>query len=377
MIDSPPSLPDATLETACGRIRELSVKTRLEGPWASGCFDELATRGVLARFVPIDGGGTAADESTLLVVLVALARVCLTTALAISQWAAGVRLVAAADDTIRRRLLVDLAAGRRFTTVGVSQVTTSRRHLATAPVVASRQSGEAADQLGDDDPGSWRIDGCCPWVTGGDSVDTIVTAAATSGDVGTRTATFDRTVADSSAFFIVDRTAPGVTVEPPLPLLALSGSRTSRVRFERVRPLAVIPGERVAAPRAGGLATSALAIGAAWGAVDVLQTLAAEPPGRTDVARVASELTAEVEALYRRLTDPAPRDPEDRDALRASANSLVTRAATAALVAAKGEGFVEGHPAGRACLEALFFQVWSCPQPLAARAMCALAGLSP
>ena len=63
------------------------------------------------------------------------------------------------------------------------------------------------------------------------------------------------------------------------------------------------------------------------------------------------------------------------DDVRARANSLALRAAQAALAAAKGTGYVAGHPAGRWCREALFFLVWSCPQPVMAANLCELAGL--
>ncbi len=61
--------------------------------------------------------------------------------------------------------------------------------------------------------------------------------------------------------------------------------------------------------------------------------------------------------------------------LRAQANSLALRASQAALAAAKGTGYVVGHPAGRWCREALFFLVWSCPQGVMAANLCELAGL--
>ena len=48
----------------------------------------------------------------------------------------------------------------------------------------------------------------------------------------------------------------------------------------------------------------------------------------------------------------------------------------AALAAAKGTGYVVGHSAGRWCCEALFFLVWSCPQPVMAAQLCELAGIS-
>jgi hypothetical protein len=63
------------------------------------------------------------------------------------------------------------------------------------------------------------------------------------------------------------------------------------------------------------------------------------------------------------------------DDLRQRANSLVLRATQASLAAAKGAGYVAGHPAGRWCREALFFLVWSCPQPVLAANLCELAGI--
>ncbi len=43
------------------------------------------------------------------------------------------------------------------------------------------------------------------------------------------------------------------------------------------------------------------------------------------------------------------------------------------MTAAKGAGFIEGHPVGRWCREALFFLVWSCPQPVMQAHLCELA----
>jgi alkylation response protein AidB-like acyl-CoA dehydrogenase len=59
--------------------------------------------------------------------------------------------------------------------------------------------------------------------------------------------------------------------------------------------------------------------------------------------------------------------------IRAAANRLVLRSTQAALAAAKGAGFVEGHPVGRWCREAMFFLVWSCPQPVLHAHLCELA----
>ncbi len=69
------------------------------------------------------------------------------------------------------------------------------------------------------------------------------------------------------------------------------------------------------------------------------------------------------------------RTPCTNEQLRAQANSLALRASQAALAAAKGTGYVTGHPAGRWCREALFFLVWSCPPAVLNANLCELAGL--
>jgi alkylation response protein AidB-like acyl-CoA dehydrogenase len=326
----------------CDLLANRAAETARSGPWTTGNFTALAQAGVLAGFIEPDCGGTGAHEASLQAELVAIAERCLTTALALSQWAAACRIIAGADAGIRRRWLPALARGERFTTVGVSQLTTSRQHLGTAALTATR------------DAAGWRLDGLCPWVTGADTIDSIVTGAATEG---------------GQMFFVIEARAEGVVVEQPLDMLALSGSRTSSVRLHGVRPVDVIAPTPAAGPRTGGLTTSALAIGAARSSLTILDD---EARSRTDLAPVAGQLRTEADALMNTLLDAATRgiDAADRDRLRAAANSLVVRAAQAALVASKGAGFVAGHPAERLVREAMFFLVWSCPQTVTQAVMC-------
>jgi alkylation response protein AidB-like acyl-CoA dehydrogenase len=337
--------PDAaTLDAACAAVAAAAPQSRADGPWRSGALAALARAGLLAGFVPVADGGTGATEAAITAALVAIAERCLTTALAITQWASAVRIIAGGPAPLRAAVLPSLVRGETFTTVGISQLTTSRQHTAPA-VVASR----AAD--------GWRLDGLCPWVTGADSVDTIVTGGVTADG--------------RQSFFLVPARAVGVTIDPPLEMLALSGSRTSVVRFDGVRPVAMIESPTAGAARTGGLSTSALAAGAARAAVAVIAREAAVRPG---LAGVAAEFAGEVEALRGRLLAAADRGIEsaDRDRLRADANGLVVRAAQAALTASKGAGFVAGHPVERLVRESLFFLVWSCPQAVADAFLCEL-----
>jgi len=342
-----PRATDGALLVACDHLRMLAERSALEGPWRSGGMRLLADRGILGRFVPSDCGGGGDPESRLVATLAGLARSCLTTALAVSQWAAAVRVIATASPAVQADLLPSLARGDTFTTVGISQLTTSRRHLGRPALAADR------DAVG------WRLDGTCPWVTGADACDTLVTGAATP--------------AGGQMFFVVSTAATGLAIDTPLDMLALSGSRTAAVHFAGVRPVHVIEPPEQTAPRTGGLATSALAIGAAGAAIEIVR---GEGVRRDGLAPIAARLEADLADLSEGL-DRAARDgaaQADREALRAAANDLVLRAGQAALAASKGAGFVRGHPAERLVRESLFFLVWSCPQAVTDALLCELAG---
>ena len=338
------TVPDpAPLAALCDALGERAAATDELGPWQSGAFDLLARAGVLAGFIPTADGGTGAIEPAILDALVAIASRCLTTALALTQWASGCRIITGGDDATRSRWLPALAAGTMTTTVGIAQLSTSRRHLG-APALAARMAN-----------GVWRLTGLCPWVTGADSVDAIVTGAVR--DDGRQ------------LFFIVPTDSPGLAIAPPMRMLALSGSRTSSVTCTDVAPVAVIEPQATGGVRTGGLATTALALGSTRLALTVLE---GEAAAREALAPVAEALRAEAAAVATRLRRAATDEAENRDHLRADANGLVIRAAQAALTATKGAGFVAGHPAERLVREAHFFLVWSCPQTVAGITLCEL-----
>jgi len=340
--------PDpVALAALCDTLADLAKETAEIGPWRSGAFASLARSGALAGFIPADCGGTAATEPAVLEMLAAIAGRCLTTALALTQWASACRIIAGGEPALRSARLPALARGDTPTTVGISQLSTSRRHLGTPSLVSARTNN------------TWRLNGLCPWVTGADSSDTIVTGALTE--------------TGEQFFFVVPTAAKGLDIAPPMQMLALSGSRTSSVAFQDVEPADVIvPAE--AGVRTGGLATTALAVGATRAAIAILDE---EARGRPALEPVAAGLRAEVDALWRQLDESADGgiEPADRDRLRAHANGLVVRAAQAALTASKGAGFVAGHPAERLVRESMFFLVWSCPQSVTSAVMCELAGL--
>ncbi len=175
---------------------------------------------------------------------------------------------------------------------------------------------------------------------------------------------------------------PGIRVDEPAQLVGMSASHTGAVHCENVlvpkRWLIAGPAHDVmkqgVGAGTGGLQTSTLAVGLASAAIGYLEE---ESVRREDLRLPANRLREEQQTMERQLLLLA--DGEDicpLEDFRARANSLSLRASQAALAAAKGSGYVVGHPAGRWCREALFFLVWSCPAPVLAANLCELAGIS-
>lgn len=313
--------------------------------------------GVFGWFVPQQWGGQDWDEERLIQAFMRLGGACLATSFVLTQPQGASRRIAASDnESLKSRLLPPLARGEILATVGVSQLTTSRRHLAR-PILSARET-----------PTGFVLDGLIPWVTGGAHADYIVTGAVC--DDGRQ------------ILAVLPTTLPGVTALEPARLVGLSSTQTGEVRCEGVEldrewvlagPVEnVLSQGKVAGT--GGIQTSALALGLADAALRFFEQEAAK---RSDLAAPAESLRAEhVELVGELMAAVAGRAACSQEELRSRANSNALRSAQAALTAAKGTGYVVGHPAGRWCREALFFLVWSCPQPVMAAALCELAGLS-
>jgi alkylation response protein AidB-like acyl-CoA dehydrogenase len=326
--------------------------------WPESQLAACARYGVYAWFVPESWGGLGWSEADLLRAYIKLASACLTTTFVLTQRvAAGARILACENDSLKSDLVPQLLSNERFFTVGISHLTTSRRHLAPVLVATELEGG-------------WVLDGYCPWVTGSTKADTIVVGA---------------TMADGRQLLVaLDTKSSGVKLLLPEELVGLSASQTGKVECRRT----FVPHERLLAgpvenvmkqglnARTGGLQTSALALGTADRALRILECEAAK---RDDLCTPAEALRGEWNELCGLLLRLAGGKELSADltaeVVRQRANSFVLRAAHAALAATKGAGYVAGHPAGRLCREAMFFLVWSCPQPVTAAHLCELAGL--
>ena len=326
------------------------------GDWPRQQLEQCGQAGLFRWFVNSEKGGVGCSDAEILEAYLHLSAACLTTTFVLTQTTGALRRIAASGAGIVERVLEDLLSGRTLASLGISHLTTSHRHLSKRTL--------AAEPQGD----GFVLDGFSPWVTGSPYIDWIVVGAE---------------IEDGRQILaLLPMDLPGISVDTPSRLMALTGSQTGAVRFDRVEVAtdAILAGPKhevlVGAKGAstGGLQTSALAIGLADAAIGIMEQ---QSVARGDLKEPADCLRAEQYQIREDLFALATGDQVcSAGELRGRANSLAIRGSQAALAAVKGAGYVEGHPAGRLCREALFFLVWSCPQPVMAANLCELAGLA-
>lgn len=348
---------DPALDQLCRQLAELSGALQQPDAWPGPQLQLCGRCGVFEWFVPRQWGGQEWNEADLMAGYVRLAAACLTTTFVITQRSGACRRIAASDNEwVKERYLPGLTSGELFATVGISHLTTSRRHLAR-PVLRAQQTSDG-----------FVLEGFSPWVTGARHADVVVIGA---------------TLEDGRQVLLaVPMDLPGITVPPPARLVALNASQTGEVHFDRVRVegkyLLAGPVQQVmkggSGAGTGGLQTSALALGLSAAVLEYLEREAAERP---DLQRAAVAFRAEWDQLRTQLLQlAAGQSAGTAEQLRTRANSLVLRCSQSALAAAKGTGYLADHPVGRWCCEALFFLVWSCPHPVMAANLCELAGIA-
>ena len=383
-IDCIQSPDDHVLAALCAELSELAVELDRTGHWPAEQLRLCGEAGVFQWFLDPAWGGQGWSEEQIVRGYLALSAACVTTTFVLTQRTGACRRIEGCqNEVLKRRLLPGLASGKLFATVGISHLTTSRRHLAKPVLTAEAIAG------------GFRLDGMSPWVTGGAAADVIVTAA-TLVERGEAT--------DRQLLIALPTDLPGVAVADPLPLIGVNASSTGPVHLNSVEvsddwliagPVANVMASGLGGST-GGYETSTLAIGLAQAAIDYLASEAAKRDDLTEpmlalraeydgllddlLKAVGGDSTCRTDNPVRPLSSETATDgivlPTAKESIRQRANSLVLRATQAALSAAKGSGYVVGHPAGRWCREAMFFLVWSCPQPVAAANLCELAGIS-
>ena len=378
-IDHINSPDDPALASLCALLAERAIDMDRDGQWPAEQLRLCGKAGVFEWFLDPAWGGQGWSDEQVVRGYLALSAACITTAFIITQRTGACRRIEGCqNEALKQRLLPGLASGKSFATVGISHLTTSRRHL-TKPVLTAEACA-----------GGFRLQGMSPWVTGGAAADVIV-MAATVVERGEPT--------DRQLLVAVPTDLPRIKVPEPLPLIGVTASSTGPVHLDGVEvsedwviagPFANVMASGVGG-NTGGYETSTLAVGLAQAAINFLAEEAAKREDltepmlalRAEHAQLCADLLASVAAggspAGRQASRPSLREscpPISKESIRQRANSLVLRASQAALSAAKGSGYVVGHPAGRWCREALFFLVWSCPQPVAAANLCELAGIA-
>lgn len=332
-----------TLDQALEVLEKHAAEADAVSSWPAASWEALRRCGALGWIIPRQYGGAGLDPPALLEGYQHLAGACLTTCFLLSQRdSACRRLLNSGHEEMCRRLLPGLASGQSFVTVGLAQLTTSRQHV--RPVLTA--------QL--DDDGGVRLNGVMPWVTGAPRADFFLTGVV--HDDGRQ------------MLLVVPRDTPGLSVGPPMELMALQGSltaevRCAEVRLERTWVLAGPADKMLAGGRgAGGLETSGLALGAAKSAIAYLEKEATKRTEWQARAAACGQSWSALQDQLRRLAREGA-DAHAASHLRAKVNALVLRSTQFALAAAKGSGFLRSHPAQRWARQALFFLVWSCPAP--------------
>lgn len=311
---------------------------------ARPALDTINARGAALWSLPQAFGGVDLNDVHQLRAYDAIAAGSLTAALIQTQRDAACRLMARSPNhALQARLLPALARGEFFTSVGISQLTTSKG-AGGKPKMRGRLDGEAV-----------VIDGVMPWVTGAPWCDFFVTGAELEDG--------------RQVIGLARRDDPGVRVGPPMRLLALTSSHTCAVTCEQVRiePADIVRGPMPAAlgDRAPvrSLVVSAVGVGLARRIVGELQSRSGKLGG--ELAGLVERLRSEFTDVSDRLYDAAQKLGADEDfskeVFRAEVNALLARLAVTLLNVAKGSGYCQPHVAERLLREAMFFQVWSAP----------------
>ncbi|MCA9257561.1 MAG: acyl-CoA/acyl-ACP dehydrogenase [Planctomycetales bacterium] len=350
------------LASLCRSLAERADSLDQSGDWPKEQLQLLADCGVFRWFMGPEWDGFDWNECDVMKGYAALSAACLTTTFVLTQRTGACRRIEASENEwAKGRLLPGLADGSIFATVGVSHLTTSRQHTGKPALTAE----PTAD--------GFVLDGMSPWVTGAPWADYVV-VGATLVEQGQPTG--------SQILIVAPTDLPGVTAPPHVPLVGVGASHTGQLLFDKVNVdrqwLLAGPVENVMAHASGvatgGFQTSTLALGLASAALAFLKQ---ESERRHELGSPLAALQRECQQLESDLLAAVGGNPTcTTEQLRQRANSLALRSAQASLAAAKGAGYVVGHPAGRWCREALFFLVWSCPQGVLNANLCELAGIS-
>ena len=334
------------LDLSLSELDALADAADGQSVWPTRSLEIAQSMGAYRWNIPKEYGGSGLSALEWLSSNERLAGACLTTCFILSQRDSAIRRILASENSqLCTELLPDLAEGKTFATVGLSQLTTSRQH--GQPVFVAREEGDDI-----------VLHGTIPWVTGAGEAQHVIVGATLENEV-------------RQVLLVLPMHSPGITVDKPMSLMALQGSLTTEIHCDNVRVnrrwLLAGPEEKVMAGKgggAGGVNTSCLALGLSGAIIRFLRKESESRSGLNSGVERLEETLVKLRNEMHHLLNPKP-NPEDLIGLRAQANTLVVQSAQASLLVSKGAGFVRNHPAQRWVRQAMFFLVWSCPWPAA------------
>lgn len=331
------------------RIARCATHYDCIGEWPEQSVDALTAAGAWTWSIPRSHGGMGIDAVSQLLGYEAIAAGCLSTLLILTQRDGACHIIEFGENAeLRDRLLPRLAAHEVMTSVGISQLTTSRR--GDRPALRAEPDGDG-----------FRLRGYIPWVTAAEKCDFVVAGAVLPDD--------------QQLLFVLPTDAPGVLVDPPMKLMALDSSLTSEIHCKDVHvdPSHIIRGpvERVLAARSpvSPLVVATAGIGHAGAMMRLIMTHAARSSDR--LAELAEDLSERFDATRERIFKYAdslhrPDASVPKTEIRVAVNDLVLRLAIATLTYAKGSGLLRQRDAQRLNREAMFFIAWSAPEDVRA-----------
>jgi len=316
-------------------LRVEAQSLEMAARWPSAALARYGELGAWGWGIPERYGGAERSVAERLTGYVALARGDMSTALYVTQHDGAVDLVVGSGNSgLRERWLPEFARGRVLSTIGYSQLTTSRQ--AGRPAMEARRVD-----------GGYRLDGVMPWVTGAPFVTNVACGAVLPDE--------------EQLLVLLPMDTEGVEVLAPAPLAALNSSATCAVRC---RGVFLPESELIAGPEPAVLSSrsalrlllvSATGVGLGRGIADLID----ETPMPSEIGARALEEGARLERQLMALAGQDEAAQSDIDALRTEVNTWLLRMAGILMLVAKGSGFRRCAPAQRMANEALFFCVWS------------------
>lgn len=299
----------------------------------------LAQAGYFGLGIGTEHGGMGADEPTRREYTELMASACGVTAFVQQQMHAGGGFVGGGrSDALKAQMLPQFASGRTVCGVAFS-------HL--------RRPGPAMVRA-EPAPGGYTISGTAPWVTGWALMDSFILGAALPNG-------------DHLFAYVPKAGLTGtMTLGPRIPLAVMNASDTVEVAFADV----FLPDELALSERPSEALTRGdycgisghvfLPLGCARGSIHYLHSLA-DRRGEASFAQAADTLAREVDECRQNALQwsgacaDLPDYKEHALRARASAITLATRAAHAAVTATGGSAHLLSQPPQRLLREAIFY----------------------